>query len=725
MDGLQQCFTGIKQEVEDERSILLPASAVLGESFFHHHLNINTVHAHAHHNNTTTVHHPLPHPPPHHNHHGPPQHQHSGSSTAGGLHSYDSSDNSSTKSRTSNESPEARARRLARNAARMRQKRASESYEEYKIRLAKNAEANRLKRQMESEMERAMRQVKDAARQRLRRAMESPEQRSSRLAKLAERMRMVRANESPDQRADRLKRSAARARERLSRESSEERRDRLHKRAEYARRMRATNSSGSDTASTSKSEDHAGGGGANRSSTSRHPNNSNHSVAGGGTNTPSLLGNGTGGAQLHELTAQAAHQTSATLNQSHDFPPHSQNLVTLNNVKTEFNQFALNQNPLFLDLRAGGYLNVPSYPNPPLNMFPESISSQVPPHLQNYVQSLSIHSLHPSQLGVLPNPNCFPVPTNHPQIEHPSLPPSSTSSSVIQTPSAAAALTSQNSFLGQHHSPFPPPLPPPNSENVSGNHHTRSPAINNHHQAHQQQRSLSRDSSSNDSRSGGGANNINDRKVFPQGGHGTHPPPDPDNTLRNDVDRQKAMMNELLEEQINIILSSPKRNRGRPNRGRESSDQRARRLRKMAESRRIKRANETPAERQHRLQMLTDRARHRRDIIKATETEEERRERLSRQAEYARRRRMKEQLPDAKSKADQRAKELYAKLHQQEKYIKNEYLSIMRPLYDSVKLKIPNPGQLQQRYAAANNNKLNENNVQSNLFEPIIQMQTI
>lgn len=93
-----------------------------------------------------------------------------------------------------NESPEARERRLARNAARMRDKRSKESEDEYKARLAKNAEANRVRRQNENEVQRALRLMKNAARQRLRRASETPEERVKRLAKAAERMRLARAS---------------------------------------------------------------------------------------------------------------------------------------------------------------------------------------------------------------------------------------------------------------------------------------------------------------------------------------------------------------------------------------------------------------------------------------------------------------------------------------------------------------------------------------------------
>ncbi|EDV47401.2 uncharacterized protein LOC6551490 [Drosophila erecta] len=96
--------------------------------------------------------------------------------------------------RRSNESIEARERRLERNAARMRDKRAKESEAEYRVRLAKNAEANRVRRQNETEVQRTLRLMKNAARQRLRRASETVEERKKRLAKAAERMRIARAS---------------------------------------------------------------------------------------------------------------------------------------------------------------------------------------------------------------------------------------------------------------------------------------------------------------------------------------------------------------------------------------------------------------------------------------------------------------------------------------------------------------------------------------------------
>lgn len=108
---------------------------------------------------------------------------------------------------------------LARNAERMRERRANESEEEYRMRLYKMAEASRLRRRNENEVERSIRLIREAARQRLRRVMESPEQRSNRLEKLAARARLIRQNENSEQRAARLERAAKRQRERYSNKS--------------------------------------------------------------------------------------------------------------------------------------------------------------------------------------------------------------------------------------------------------------------------------------------------------------------------------------------------------------------------------------------------------------------------------------------------------------------------------------------------------------------------
>lgn len=110
---------------------------------------------------------------------------------------------------------------LARNAERMRDRRANESEEEYRMRLYKMAEASRMRRRNENEVERSIRLIREAARQRLRRVMESPEQRAIRLEKLATRARLIRQNETPEQRASRLERAAKRQRERYSNKSDQ------------------------------------------------------------------------------------------------------------------------------------------------------------------------------------------------------------------------------------------------------------------------------------------------------------------------------------------------------------------------------------------------------------------------------------------------------------------------------------------------------------------------
>jgi len=125
---------------------------------------------------------------------------------------------SSRRRNYSNESPEARSRRLAKNAQRMREKRASETFDEYKLRLAKNAEANRIKRQNENESpeKRELRRQKNRDRNRIKRASggttaqskpsnyhvqqkikrqnETPEETTTRRQKNAERNRRRRAN---------------------------------------------------------------------------------------------------------------------------------------------------------------------------------------------------------------------------------------------------------------------------------------------------------------------------------------------------------------------------------------------------------------------------------------------------------------------------------------------------------------------------------------------------
>lgn len=105
---------------------------------------------------------------------------------------------SNSQMKVRRESPEARERRLIRNAERMRERRAIESIEERRERLDKNALNNRLRRLRESPTDKVNRQVRDATRQRVRRSMESEEERDDRLKKLADKMRDVRKSETPE-----------------------------------------------------------------------------------------------------------------------------------------------------------------------------------------------------------------------------------------------------------------------------------------------------------------------------------------------------------------------------------------------------------------------------------------------------------------------------------------------------------------------------------------------
>lgn len=125
---------------------------------------------------------------------------------------------------------------------------------------------------------------------------------------------------------------------------------------------------------------------------------------------------------------------------------------------------------------------------------------------------------------------------------------------------------------------------------------------------------------------------------------------------------RQQRMNYMLDEQISIMMTSPKSPRGRPYKGKETEPERLERLRKMAQSRKMKRDNETPDQRQARLKDLADRARKRRESMLVGETAEERRDRLSKQAEYARQRRLNSQTPQAIRMAEQKAKTLYARL---------------------------------------------------------------
>jgi hypothetical protein len=100
-----------------------------------------------------------------------------------------------------------------------------------------------------------------------------------------------------------------------------------------------------------------------------------------------------------------------------------------------------------------------------------------------------------------------------------------------------------------------------------------------------------------------------------------------------------------------------------PIRFKESEEERRERLRISAERSRIRKQNKTPQQREKRLYDLKMRARKTSKEVKTNESEEERKLRLQKQAEYARARRMKINTLEGKEKIERKARELYAKIH--------------------------------------------------------------
>lgn len=435
-----------------------------------------------------------------------------------------------TKQRHIYESPEARARRLARNAERMRERRANESEEEYRLRLAKMAEANRLRRENENTVQRAMRHLKDAARQRIRRAMESPEQRANRLAKLAERSRYFREHETSEQKAERRRKCLENNRARFQR--------------------------------------------------GQHP------LLPAPDSVCKLKVPGT------TSCYSGAALESSTMTPS---PSGSSNLSPISGGSSYDHQHMYPECPKFLT-----------------NTFPD-----LPPHLapnqpKYYGQIQNFMPPTPTSLHYIP-----PAHSQHQQTQIPAIT-STTSSSMKHEPSG-----------GRH-------TYPTNAQQLSNPMYNLFTAPANPQPEIYRGRPM---------------------KILPSNDYQSIAP-----ALQEEALRQQKL-NNMLEEHINIIMTSPKSTRGRPGKGRESDPQRSERLRKMAELRRHQRDKETPDERAARLKDLADRARKRRESMLTSETEAERRERLTRQAEYARQRRLKCQTPQAIRQAEQRAKNLYQKLH--------------------------------------------------------------
>lgn len=439
------------------------------------------------------------------------------------------------------ESPEARARRLARNAERMRERRANETEEEYRVRREKMAAANRHRRMIENDLDKALRHLKDAARQRLRRAMESPEQRAARLEKLAERSRISRMNESPEQKAERNRKCL---------ESNKIR---------YQKRQAGL----IPKAKSRKEKKRANAANAVISSTSHPPQH------------------------LQETGDKKMSVIFTKFEPVNDTPP----LAT-----------ALPQNSY-----EQIYSTYPSFRSSPFPDLPPHIAPNQPKyygHIQNFVppqpsQLQYIQPFHQSQDSGAVNQI---APQTH----------------IIQTSAqqlnAAIPYNTQLVYTTAVAQPILDVQP--------------------------------------------GVARGRPIKILPSNNYQTVAP-----AHQHEAVRQQKL-NNLLEEQISIIMTSPKQSRGRPSVIGEETDQlREERLRKMREARKAQRDLETPEQRESRLKDLSERARKRRVALLTGESEEDRRERLRRQAEYARERRNRGQTPQAFRQAQQDAKNLYAKLH--------------------------------------------------------------
>lgn len=445
------------------------------------------------------------------------------------------------------ESPEARARRLARNAERMRERRANESEEEYRIRREKMAAANRHRRMMENDIEKAVRHLKDAARQRLRRAMESSDQRAARLEKLAERSRISRMNETPEQKSERNRKCLESNKLRYQRRQAgliPKAKSRKEKKKELAN---AANNTSLSTQPTQQP--------------SHHPEEPDKKM-------PQLFGK------------------FETINDSH-LPVSNSPLSSYDQLYSTYTPFKTSPFP---DLPPHIAPNQPKYYG----------------HIQNFVppqpsQLQYIPPFHQTQTTGVGNP--LPTQTH-----------------ILQTTSTQQ----QNTLV-----PYSTPLAYTSSSTqpimIEQPEITRGRPI----------------------------------KILPSNNYQNVAP-----ALQQEAIRQQKL-NHMLEEQISIIMTSPKQSRGRPSVGNEETDQqREERLRKMREARKAQRDLETPEQREMRLKDLSERARKRRVALLNGETEEERRERLRKQAEYARDRRNRNQTPQAYRQAQEDAKNLYAKLHQ-------------------------------------------------------------
>lgn len=422
------------------------------------------------------------------------------------------------------ESPEARTRRLARNAERMRERRLNESDDDYRERLRKMAASNRERRNRENEVERAMRHIRDAARQRLRRAMETPDQRAMRLAKLAERSRQSRLNETPEQRSLRQRKCLESNRLRYQRKMEQQQQQTAEGAAVAVAAAPAVKTPAAVVVPTVDVQQ-------TKMEFCAQPDNQQQQV----------------NAQNYNLSVYQTYQSA----KQPTFPELPAHLAPANNDTKYFVQMPTN------------YL----------------VPGQSPQQVQ-YIYTMPATGTT-GQLA-----------QTHPQQVH-SMQTTTTTAAVPSTTAAQPSYVLQQSPMTDSSVRDPTPLS-----------YAATPAVT-------KGRPL---------------------KIFPANDYRSIAP-----TLHVEAQRQHQL-NQMLDTQITHIINNPRSARGRPAKGPETDEQRAQRLRRMADQRAAQRDRETPEERAERLRDLAERARKRREQTLSAETADERRDRLQKQAEYARQR---------------------------------------------------------------------------------------
>nr|XP_036221508.1 myb-like protein AA isoform X10 [Bactrocera oleae] len=644
-----------------------------------------------------------------------------GVTTTHGPTSVTSSTSSRTAAQRWNESPEARARRLARNAERMRERRNRESEEEYRKRLARNAEANRLRRQNESDMERAMRLVRNAARQRLRRAMETPEQRGKRLQKLAERMRLYRSNETQDQRKVRLAEMAARARQRIANETPEQRKERLRKLNDYAKKAApqsavATNNTIDQQQPQQSNDEQLASYQPQQTALTNPIEYYQNMFMSPATLRPALL-------KQEQLTTQQQQQQQSMQQGRFTHQQQQQQTILDSESNSMFPQQLYDNDQKPPSASGNGTATTSSkLPQAHVPQF-STIASSLEFYQNKYMKKQELQTNNPTnnsgsvggsnlqndtKVIVASTSNCEnqKLKTTFPAAA------ANSGSTVVTSPSSTPT---QATYYPMYHNGFqltippntvPPPFTPVHFTNNTTNSGT-SPTSGQVAQAGvggaynllanssitaaaavaavastatQQQQAIQdfpkpvrgrpRKVIFSNTGTGNNAsttNNTGDSK------NGIYLLPTGTTESPEDALRQQKV-SALLEQEINQMLASPQQT---PRRGRgqqhssptgstrgsghkyETDEDKRRRLDKMAAHQREVRANETPEQRAVRLAKLCERARLKRAEIRATESPDERKVRLSKQAEYARMRRLR---THSRRRTEDRARELYEEL---------------------------------------------------------------